>query len=380
MNIHQNINLQIRVENSSKRALIIANGFRLQYRVLRCAAAYFEDVFVLGAGEASSLRHSSQCTDYFPFPKSFSEMSDDEIITTINDVCDELAIDCIVPSCAVTTRFLAVHGNDLLAPHFPVPAQSVFDVLNDKWRFAGLCAELDVPIPKTKCFSSLEELAAAMSRGNLTFPLMIKPLGMWGSFGVSRIDAPSQFPNKCSFAPILTQEYIAGEDVCAFYICKNGVILASVCYLKTDKGVTFMIAPEIDRQAKNMIRFLDYDGVIGFDVRREPNGNIFFIECNPRFWYRMDLAFLAGLNFVELGWRDRNFVHTTIDRIEIRSPKHVLLGLLTPWRLSRYDKSFLKYMIGDPLPNMLVALQRILGKNKLAQGQQFVLPLIFFAN
>ena len=31
------------------------------------------------------------------------------------------------------------------------------------------------------------------------------------------------------------------------------------------------------------------------------SSDFYFLECNPRFWYNMELTMFAGLNFVEAG-------------------------------------------------------------------------------
>src|SRR6476620_2529165 len=52
------------------------------------------------------------------------------------------------------------------------------------------------------------------------------------------------------------------------------------------------------RKFRKIIQATNYSGVIGFDLRQRDDGRFVFLECNPRFWYNMELTMLAGANFV----------------------------------------------------------------------------------
>ena len=362
----------------AQRALILASGFRLQYRVLRCAAMCFSKVYVLGESEAMTLRLSTACAGVFAYKRSFAGM-DPAAIGEINALCKKLSIDFVLPSCAETTRFLAAYGRQLTTPHFPVPSQQVFDALDDKWRFAALCEHLGLPHPKTACFADYPELLNAAQGGCLTFPMIIKPLRMWGSFGVMKIDSLAQMPNEVEYRPILAENYIPGRDFCAFFLCREGRVSRTVSYARSERGVAFGSHPDVDRYARVLIERLGYSGVIGFDVRQEPDGSIHFIECNPRFWYRMELASIVGLNFIEAGCSQEPPVAPqplASDGIVLPSPRGLLRSLFRPWRLNRHDVGLLKYLARDPLINARMAVRSLLGASKAAGGQIFLWILL----
>jgi predicted ATP-grasp superfamily ATP-dependent carboligase len=350
----------------TRRALILAEGPRLQYRVLRCAAEYFNEVYILGTPESTKLRLSRFCTKFFRFSGSF-DVIDATSIAQVNALCERLSIDWILPSCSVTTRFLTSHNRHLVSPHYPVPSREVFDVLDDKWRFSGLCANLGIPHPRTLWFATSKDFLAAATDGLFSYPLVIKPLGMWGSFGVKKIDSPAEVPVEVGYEPILVQDYVPGRDSCAFFMCRDGRIITSIEYIRTPRGVTFARNAEVERNAKVIIEHLRYNGVIGFDVRRSQDGDISFIECNPRFWYRMDLAMILGVNFVALGCSDTQ--PEGFSEVTILAPRRLVRTMFTPWRLGFYDIAFLKYLARDPLLNTLVAVESALGGNRLATGQ-----------
>ncbi|CAO4178164.1 ATP-grasp domain-containing protein [Methylorubrum populi] len=353
-----------------KRALVLADGLRIQYRVLRCASECFDEVFVLGTKNAQLLKFSRFCERFLSYTGNFSLLSAHDL-TVIGRICRIHNIDMVLPSCSRTTRFLSIYGYDIGAPFFPVPRCDAFDALDDKWRFAGVCADLGLPVPLTRRFATLADLRRDPERDQLGFPLILKPTAMSGGCGVRRIDTAEELPTQVSYSPVLCQAYVPGEELSAFYLCRAGAITASFSYRRTFDRLEEIRTPAIDAHAARLIEHFRYDGVIGFDVRRRPNGEIAFIECNPRFWYHMDVAMLAGLNFVTLGCRLRNWQDnaTAPDALDIRSPRRLCRNLLTPWRLNWAERAYLRYIIRDPAISAWAAFQSAIGRYRLAGGQ-----------
>jgi hypothetical protein len=102
----------------------------------------------------------------------------------------------------------------------------------------------------------------------------------------------------------MAQEYIGGRDLCAFYFCREGTIELEVLYHHGGHFIEFIEHHDISQQCRKIIEATNYNGVIGFDIRQHDAGDFYFLECNPRFWYNMELTMLAGLNFVEAGVKD----------------------------------------------------------------------------
>ncbi len=353
-----------------KRALVLANGLRIQYRVLRCASDCFDEVYVLGVEDAGLLRHSRFCARFLPYSGDFSNVQPSDL-AEIRRLCAVHDIDMVLPSCSRTTRLLAAYGDQIGAPFYPVPDPETVDVLDDKWRFAGLCADLGLPVPATRRFETMADLRRDREREPLAFPLILKPAAMSGGYGVRRIDTADALPEHLNYAPIICQSYVPGEELSAFYLCESGRIRASFSYRRTLTKLEEIRVPVIDGHARRLIEHFRYDGVIGFDIRRQPDGRIGFIECNPRFWYHMDVAMLAGLNFVTLGCRLREGegALAETDTLKIRSPRRLCGNLLTPWRLNRAERAYLRYIIRDPAISAWAAFQSAMGRYRLAGGQ-----------
>jgi hypothetical protein len=149
-------------------------------------------------------------------------------------------------------------------------------------------------------------------------------------------------------------------------MCRDGQIVASISYTKTVSLITTGCDPEVNRHAAVMVQHLGYSGLIGFDVRRAADGTVAFIECNPRFWYRMELALLAGLNVVELGFMDPpgTLPVEVGGGLQLQLSRGLLKNVIMPWRLSRHDIAHISYLARDPLVNTWAAARSLLGLNR----------------
>lgn len=316
---------------------------------------------------------SNTCARYISIGGSYREFGDGEV-SHINSLCAEWQIDCILPSCPMTTRFLALFGDGLKPAHYPVPTAVVFDLLDDKGRFADLCSELGVPCPETRCVSAVEDIRQMVSEKRLAYPFIIKPANLWGSAGVKKISCDDELPDRIDYSPIIVQQYIPGREICAFFLCDNGEIKASVQYSRDASRSTFVHEPEIERYARVIIKHLMCSGVVGFDVRRDAHGDFYFIECNPRFWYRMHFAAFAGLNFVNAGLSSANDILVNIQAtsgIMIQGYGDLLRCMLTPWRMTNHDFAHLRYLMADPIPTIAAVIEKMTKPSRVANGSLF---------
>jgi len=97
------------------------------------------------------------------------------------------------------------------------------------------------------------------------------------------------------------------------------------------------------------------DGVYNFDMIAADDGSIYFLECNPRFFYSIDLAMLAGINFVALGLDDNAapVPHRVPHGTAVRRPEAVLTSPRCWPRLTRRDWAAARYAYSDPIPYLL---------------------------
>jgi biotin carboxylase len=339
------------------RAILLADRFRMEYRILNAISLYFKEIHIIGAANAIWLKHSRHCTTFFDIGKPFS-LAGPLDAARIDDYAKNHQISCILPTCGHTTRFLATYRDSFGTPCFPVHARDAFDLLNDKLTFYRFCLELGLPVPSTRLFETWSDLRAAASEGALTYPFIVKPPNFDGSWGVRRINGPTDLLAPIEYSPILVQDFVAGRDLCAFYLCRHGEVVGQVAYTFAPHGIRFVQRPNVDAHCRMIAARLALDGVVGFDLRERSDGQFFFIECNPRFWFRMDVVALAGLNFVRAALTRENMGEGPPDGLEVRNRGRLLGAAMLPWRLNWLERRVLGNLLRDPLLPLLELLAR----------------------
>jgi predicted ATP-grasp superfamily ATP-dependent carboligase len=344
------------------RLLVVCLGFgTLQYRVLRCAADAADEVHALGPASSRRITASRHLTRFHPAAHLDDPIDHAAAASEIDRAARELGVAMVVPGDGRAVRLFAQLRHRLRAACFPVPSAPVFDLLNDKWRFGQLCGELGVPYPEARLFADLAELRAAAGRGELTFPIIAKPIDQAGGRGVVVIRSVDELRGvgrggvpggAIDYAPVLAQRFVEGDDICLSAFCRAGVVLADVVYRKRRGDCLFTENPELVELAGHVLGHVAFDGVANFDARLDRAGRVHLVECNPRFWYTMDMALLAGINFVALGLQDaipRDAGARTVGAV-LLSNASLLRALRAPWTLTSLDLAVLRDRLRDPVP------------------------------
>jgi predicted ATP-grasp superfamily ATP-dependent carboligase len=347
--------------------LLLATDFITPYRVLRCAHAGGAEVYVLGNAGAWPLRWSRHCRRLFISDRIIHGERDVALALEINSLVHELGIDMVIPADAPSVRSLIACHEGIEAPCFPLPTLQQFDLLNDKWAFAQLCSSLAIRHPKTRLFADASAArhaiagasASASSEGS-AFPLIVKPLGRCAGSGICVLRGMDDLHriDTINYRPILLQQFISGEDIGASVFATGGRIEAFVAHWLRDGVYTTFRDAGIYAAIGRIVARLHLNGVYNFDMIRTPDGAVFYLECNPRFFYKIDLSMLAGINFVEWGLpglRPRN-VGRPPPEGTVRSPK-ALLRTLMSWRCTRRDWALSRHQLSDPGPWLMEKLQ-----------------------
>src|SRR5262249_9402359 len=144
------------------------------------------------------------------------------------------------------------------------------------------------------------------------------------------------------YAPVLVQRYLDGEDAGAGIYCEDGKIKALIAHKKTGATYRTFRHPQIEHDLKEIASAMRVTGAYNFDLRITPRGDVYWLGCNPRFFFAMFLSMLAGLNFVAFGLAgsSSNAVQYAPDGSAVRTLKALAAALATPWRVSRRDLAY----------------------------------------
>ncbi len=340
-----------------RRVLLLANEFVSQYRVLRSAAMAGAQVHVMGPERARALALSRYCAGYHPYFFGYepyqgvaSTIDPRAVAMDIDTLARAHSIDRILPCDALTTRLLSRMQPYLETPSFPVPDLATFDALATKDAFMAFCRTRGLLHPEGQVYASVEAMREAFSQGRLSFPAMLKPVNRAGSIGVVRVDESNlhDILARIDYAPMLIQDFVEGEDRCITVTAMQGHVAKEVVYWHPDGVFRFGELPALSDIVADIVRDLNLSGVYNFDARIGTDGRLWMIECNPRFFYNMDVTAVAGMNFTALddvvpGMR------TVLRHDGMRVPQATLKRMLRGALPTEGDRMMLRHWLSDPL-------------------------------
>ena len=224
--------------------------------------------------------------------------------------------------------FLSLKHADQFGQYYQMPLSPwpVVQAIVDKGKLYRTCQAQNFPIPQTWFISSEADLEK--QRAQVTFPCIVKPTfstQFRKRFGVKavRFDGFDQLKEFVALLlkegiEFVVQEFIAGPADCLYtyaaYSDDGGNVVAEFTGRKLhqfppDFGTCRLGEsvddPELERVGKRLLAMLRYRGISLTEFKRDPQGNYFLIELNPRpgDWPE-HLSWLCGANLVLAAYRE----------------------------------------------------------------------------
>lgn len=339
------------------RGLMLCSLFTLAYRAMRTFVAADVRMHVLGNEASRGMRHSRYCAGFAETDIGFDGSCTESMIELVNREITRHGVDFVCAGDQPATRSLIAMQSYLSVPCFPMPELATYDCLNDKARFTALCDELDILHPPTWLFPDRAAVLAAIVDGRVSLPLVFKPLSLDGNRGVTVVAALGEAEAaRIDFRPVLAQQFIEGQDVGASVFADHGRVTAYICHRLRRATYTALDMAEVFTAISRIVETTGASGILNFDMRLAPDGQVYFLECNPRVFYKMPLSMLLGVNFAAHGMATMtgNSLPARVTMpdpgIAVHSPKAIFAALATPWRLTRRDAGMLRHIAADPLP------------------------------
>jgi len=336
--------------------LLLASRFGMPYRVLRCTQAAGTRVHVLGTIAAAGLRRSRFCTDFALTSLPVDGTYNEALATAINQATQEFGIDVVIAGDAPATRSLITIQSLLRARIFPMPELPDFDVLNNKWAFTQLCQLMHVRSPQTWLLANKTELESFLRANDDGRSFIAKPLSQDSSKGVIRINGHTfgRAATLINYVPILLQEFVEGIDIGASVFCNHGRIEAFIAHHYNRGRYTPISEASIAADLHALLGPLKTNGIFNFDMRQTGNGQIYYLECNPRVFWKISMSMLAGVNFVAQGLSALGLMappRQSSAPNDVLFPKALVLQAATaPWQLSASSTQALRFLYADPMP------------------------------
>lgn len=199
-----------------------------------------------------------------------------------------------------------------------VSSPEVIDICFDKYKTAQWTESIGLNAPKT--YVTLASAKDALAKGEIAFPLFMKPRWGSGSIGLETIDDMEELDiyyhilmkkiKKSILATasvgdeyIMIQDKLTGQEFgldvmndlegnnVAVSVKKKLAMRAG----ETDKAITVDL-PEVREMGATIGRNLKHIGNLDVDIMQRANGDYCVLELNPRFGGGFPFSYEAGVN------------------------------------------------------------------------------------
>ncbi len=233
--------------------------------------------------------HSKYVTERFLTPSPRYQTA--EYITALERIVETHSIDLLIP-CFEEVFYIGRHLDQLskVTEVFASPLETLAQ-LHSKVAFYELVRDLGIRAPRTIVAGSQPELKEATGEFS---EFLARPAYSRGAVDVLTNTGPlegSIAPEDCHPTvenPWVVQEFIHGEEVCSFSVCRQGRISGHSTYvhpltLDHGGGIVFesIVNPETLVIAQRIVDALNFTGQVSFDFIASDEGLV-AVECNPR--------------------------------------------------------------------------------------------------
>ena len=195
------------------------------------------------------------------------------------------------------------------------------------------------------------------------YPLIVKPTSWGGSDGLVIAKSAEDLRQRVvenddyRYHPLVAQEFLPGEDVGVNVFAVDGEVILAAPQMREGDKITHVDNDRVVSLGKKYVEAAGLTGLAHLDARLGPDGQVAFLECNPRIWSSICHSYWCGENYVAAGVRYALGLPqagpTHIAGRSVTAPAHLLSDMAkrrrTPRSLSRYDRRALAQGAADPV-------------------------------
>lgn len=233
-----------------------------------------------------------------------SRITEPGYLESILEICRKEAIDgvfsLIDPELSILAKekdkFLAVGTTPIISPY------DLVETCLDKFRMYQMLCEMQ--IPTGKCFVEKEAFYQAVEKGEISYPVFVKPVKGSASINISKVGSQEEIELLFRlYDDLMIQEYMDGQEYGAdVYIDMISGKCTSIFVKKkikmrageTDKSVSVK-DEKLFVMLRDFVEGCGFRGMIDIDIF-EINGTYYISEVNPRFGGGYPHAYACGVN------------------------------------------------------------------------------------
>ena len=244
----------------------------------------------------------------------------DDYIDTVLDVCRRDQVDVLISLNDLELPILATNKDrfEKIGVTVVVSSPEVIDICFDKYKTAQWIESIGLNAPRT--YIRLQDVKEALYKGEIFFPLFLKPRWGSGSIGLETVGDMEELEEvyqqlfkkikKTILATasvgdeyIMIQEKLGGEeygldvmnDLNGNHVAVSVKRKLAMRAGETDKAVTCDL-PEVREMGKTIGENLHHIGNLDVDIMQRSNGEYCVLELNPRFGGGFPFSYEAGVN------------------------------------------------------------------------------------
>lgn len=316
--------------------------------------------------------YSKFCKNYlfYPDPSFFSE----DFKARLGELAGKYAF--VIPTMEKTQLCISQIKDYLenKGTTVPCPSIGVLSAATDKAKMIQRCSDLQIDVPKTITPTVLPRIQDLKEQ--LGFPFIIKtsteiniPVGPNRRYVlvnqmISQEELEQRYNQIALFGQPIIQEYVKGTGVGASFIFSRKSTLIS-CFghrrilERFPQGGPSIIAetffhPKAVIEGYKLLKSLGWQGVAMTEFKLSPDGKLYFMEVNPRFWGTLPLAIASDINFPRLLIENYNSVVNST--IPIKFKNKIMFRMLTAYvfveALKEGDATFARKIVRSSLRSL----------------------------
>lgn len=196
--------------------------------------------------------------------------------------------DLVIPTCEEVFYLAALrdfhnHFLPLLAPPFEQLKSA-----HNKFEFAKVAEKITGRSLSTEFLPDASSVQRYVDRGR---GIVLKPV--WSRFGDRAIIQPTTYQigalTPTESDPWIAQAFLPGEELCCWALARKGEVVALQAYrslYRAGQGASLAFEPIEDAAVREFVGSFaahsNWSGQLSFDFRRDAEGVLYPIECNPR--------------------------------------------------------------------------------------------------